>query len=150
MRKIVIFGATALMLAVVAGSASAAPAPKATGGVNWVGGSGGDLMIHASFNAHGTDPAKGEVVLFTSDGSISYKGDVECYAQNGNRAALAGPITEGGGGFTHFIFWVEDNGEGKKASGPDRIQTSRRNAMPACSTQAPVQLVTGGNLQVHE
>ena len=147
MRKFVPVLVAVFVMALVA-PALAAPAPKATGGAGWANVDRG-FTVHASFNAHGGLVPKGNVNVFTSDGSVDYKGDVTCYMEDGNQAAFSGPITQGGGGFTWFIIWVEDNGEGANASGPDMIQTSRRNSDPGCNTQEPVQEVEMGNIQVH-
>jgi len=151
MRKLVaIMGAGALML--VSGAAMAAGGgPKATGGVSWTNAAQG-FDAKATFNAQPDDPAKGTFRLELS-GSQNwwYKGEVTCYNQSGNVATFSGVVTasEGAGDPTTFKATVEDNGQGSKATGPDRIGT-QRNAS-GCSSHLPVlQNVTSGNLQVHQ
>ena len=86
----------------------------------------------------------------------SFKGEVTCYLQDGNRAAFSGVVTKASDNMTAATFFVEvvDNGEGAGVTAPDafRVLTPDPNNNPAdCPfTNQSGAVVTHGNIQVHE
>lgn len=130
------------------GSASLAKGgshPKATGGVK---AQAGTVEVQLDFNAHGTDPAKGNVLYRNSLGGW-FRGSVSCYLQEGNAARFSGPIEDGTYSGS-FVVEVQDNGQGSEAAGPDRIRVLIAGA-PDCSALSGAfpGTVTEGNLTVH-
>ncbi|MBC7933380.1 MAG: hypothetical protein H7Z38_22690 [Rubrivivax sp.] len=117
--------------------------PSATGGGTFV--LGDNVKRHFNFNAithtNGSvtghislsDPTgfpnqdvdgTGEPGLEGSSSGFDVKADVDCVDVNGNRAALSGIITDATPSSyigRRMILTVVDNGEGKKADGPDMI-----------------------------
>jgi hypothetical protein len=148
--------ALGLMLTVTAVAAS--PFGKATGGESNF--TVGDDSAHRSFNAQGdASGAKGQVesrVIDPASGEVvrQFHGVVDCYYQDGNKARFSGQITNAQGGQDtegrYFLWSVEDNGEGKKATGPDRFRAIRSVTPLDCQlTPLPAtQEVTKGNIQV--
>ncbi|KPL04226.1 MAG: hypothetical protein AMJ73_04465 [candidate division Zixibacteria bacterium SM1_73] len=84
-------------LLVIAGaglSLSASP-PKATGGVAFTTIEGGtEVQRKIEFNAHATDPAKGNLNYRDSNGDW-FRVDIQCVTVVGKRAFFSGPITSG-------------------------------------------------------
>ena len=84
-------------LLVIAGaglSLSASP-PKATGGVAFTTVEDGmDVQRQIEFNAHATDPAKGNLNYRDSNGDW-FRVDIQCVTVVGKRAFFSGPITSG-------------------------------------------------------
>ena len=134
----------------VLGSATAAPAPKATGGAGLV---AGGVALHISFNAQGTlTDAKGQVQYKASNGN-SFHGRVDCYNQAGNNATFSGVITKGEGTTAsgYFLVNVTDNGEGDTATGPDLLRVQQSGAPFSCAAVEPGLLpITEGNIQVQQ
>lgn len=161
MRKILSVALVACVaLLVVAASAFASPGPKATGGVEWL---SGNLDIHSEFTAQGTpDNAKGHVNVraenvLTNDLFLDYKGTVDCLRVVGNVAYISGSIDKisgsgasGPNGPSQYFLWaVEDNGEGAKATAPDAIFTIRSTSPLTCRANLTDRRdQVNGNIQV--
>ena len=67
--------------------------------------------------------AKGEMLFRAHDLRIELKGMVTCLAVFDNRAYLSGYVTRSNLPFqaSHFALMLEDNGEGSRATAPDRV-----------------------------
>lgn len=153
--------AAAVVFLVSTGSAlAAASGGKATGGVNYLGGSNYDY--HRSFTAQEVSPtvAKGQVetkVIDPATGQVvrRFHGNVDCYRRVSDNVAIfsgqidndQGPVAEAVEG--QFFEWVvEDNGEGANAA-PDRISALRGITPYNCKADVvPVRDVVNGNIQV--
>lgn len=77
--------------------------------------------VTARQNADGS--AKGEMLFRAHDLRIQLKGTVTCLAVVDNRAYLSGDVTQINLPFNaqHFALALEDNGEGSRATQPDRV-----------------------------
>ena len=125
---------------------------QASGGgtVIWVNGQKVTYGINARQFADGS--VQGEL-LFQEHGTLGHvKGTVTCLTIVGNRAYLTGNITQAPPAlnFPHFAIGLEDNGEGVKATGPDRISSLilLPQGWPSCYQSFPVTDWTHGNAQV--
>lgn len=152
MKRSLVVSSVVLMLVLMAVPVSAGPGnaqgphQKATGGV-WAAAGGADLQLE--FNAHGTDPVKGQVSYSATNGNW-FRGEVStCYFQDGNEAAFAGMVTDGNVTKGYFLIEVQDNGEGGQAD-PDFVRVRLADEEPECelSGSFPGE-VYAGNLQVH-
>ena len=149
MRRILTVAVAGALL-VVGGAAWAAQGEKTTGGVNYT--TDGGFAAQASFTAEGdTVDAKGRVNVRFSMEEWSFKGDVECYYQNGNMASFSGhmdtPTIEG----DVFRIIVLDAGE---PSAEDEIRIQRdfdpnRNLLDCDNPDPLLRPIEDGNLQVH-
>lgn len=121
-------------------------AGHATGGVKAM---DGDMALKLNFNAH-QGPVKGEVLYSDSSGT-KFKGEVnDCYFQQDNQAVFAGEVSKGNVSEKYFVVQVQDNGEGKKATGPDMLSVNLTDTLPTCTLEATLSAeVNKGNLQVH-
>ncbi len=110
------------------------PAPKASGNVVSEVLTGDLIGIRTMvFNAQGTlTEAKGHISFTLAWPPTSFlrtfEGEVTGFWQEGNRAAFRGVMTAQTGYSaddppTHFAVRVEDNGQGSKATGPDRFMS---------------------------
>jgi len=158
MRRIITLAAAGALL-VVGGAAWAAPGEKTTGGVNYT--TADEYAATVSFTAEGTPAlAKGMVNFRLSREEWSFKGDVDCYYQNGNMASFTGymdtPTTEG----DIFRVIVLDQGEPAPGDGQvpgtgDQIRIQRdffedRPNLLDCTNPDPLlRPIESGNLQVH-
>ena len=97
--------------------------------------------------------ARGNVNMRSSRPQFTYKGEVDCYHQVGNRATFSGEITRGGDPeMPFFIVWVEDNGEpGADAATPDILEAGVLSQSFDCTRQGTKWRtpIARGNLQVH-
>ena len=132
----------------VAAPATAAPEPKAAGGVQYVNNLGVDVKL--SFTAQGTPAsAKGNINFRLASG-LEVKAEVDCLSQEGNQAVLSGR-TKGNSQPGQFIrLVVQDNGE---PGTTDLVRASRRPLTEApfncaMAVRPATQQVTNGNLQV--
>jgi hypothetical protein len=148
---------TLTALAVAPAAANADDTGKATGGGKSPGGlaqAGGPIPFGFAFTAQDTLAPKGHFVFQRPEGS--FEGTVTCYTQEGKEAAFSGPITEASGIFAGMVgetayYGVQDNGQGARATGPDRIQVELGPQHAGNCPISPVYPyeVTSGNIKVH-
>ena len=136
----------------VGAAEAAGGGPKATGGAH-------SPLSDLSFNAQeGPNGPKGRVNYRAVDamtGEVtSFKGEVTCYTQEGNRAAFSGEVTKSSENVDYdtFLFEVVDNGEGTGITPPGDAFRFEEDADPEeCEiTEMTDTVVTNGNIQVHE
>jgi hypothetical protein len=118
-----------------------------TGGVK---ATAGGYSIQLDYNAR-ANPLKG-MVKYSDTLGMSFMGKVDkCYTQSGDMAVFAGTVEKGSVAEAYFLVEVQDNGEGKKATGSDMLGVSFSNVVPTCTINPALlnAVVTKGNLQVH-
>ena len=159
MRKFVPVLAAVFVMALVA-PAFAAPAPKATGGVGFLGFD--NTPRNAQFNAHEAKdgrPAKGMLRQTRPDTGDHFVVDVTCVDVDGIEAFFGGVVTQGTGAFASRVgqgiyATAEDNGEPGAAGDEFRplFVASEAVACAMVASQTPLArfMVTSGNLQVHD
>ncbi len=120
---------------------------KATGQIVALAGS---ASLNLIFDAHNTDPLKGNVAYTNSAGKY-FNGSVDvCYIQKDNKATFAGHITDSNYGLAYFIVDVIDIGEGDNAEGQDAVRVRVQNTEPNCTIGSSFPgSVIEGNIQVH-
>lgn len=136
MRKLVITAFLVLvltMMLVVPAMAAAPTLHKVTAGGGMIGAilfPAEGIFSNTGFTAqqiNESGDAKGECVFWLRmyDPDIRIKLDILYLAVDGNEAWLGGVITQSNVGFipvgTGMVFKVVDNGQGSKATGPDRL-----------------------------
>lgn len=96
--------------------------------------------------------AKGELLVQRYDDRIQFKGTVTCLVVIDNRAFISGTLTKAAPPFDHprFAIALEDNGEGKNATAPDRVSSLAfpGDQSPNCYNVSPGLDWTNGNAQV--
>lgn len=136
----------------VTGVASAAPAPKTTGGGQVLVGSKGAGDTIAFTAQGGTDGVKGQIQYVDREvgsgkGQTVYHGQPACLDVVGNVAKVAGTWGDGG----TFQLYVEDNGEGKDATD---VVTLMQGEPATCDFDEPEDedkvALARGNAQVHQ
>lgn len=147
MRKILTLAVAGALL-LVGGAAGAAQGEKTTGGVNYTTADG--FAAQASFNAEGDAvDAKGRVAVRFSVEEWTFKGDVECYYQDGNMSSFSGTMDEPTVQGDTFRIIVRDAGE-PSAADQIRIQRGDAQRLADCTEPDPVlRPIEDGNLQVH-
>lgn len=109
------------------------------------------VSAHSMINGNTT----GQFLALGHDGSLLFKGSVSCLVVVGNRAYITVDITQAPPFVfdpmpARFALGLEDNGEGRNATGPDRISLLRvlYEDDPVCQRVAPSLDWTNGNAQV--
>ena len=150
MKRLLLAAVAVVAIGAAVPAALAAPAPKATGDVDWSYAPSATTG-HVSFNAQGTiTDAKGELVYSDSTGGQLH-GVVTCYKQvNATTAVFSGKITDGSPGYVapadpYFVAKVVDNGTPGTA-GPDKIAVWANAGPRSCDVSFNPDFadVTGG------
>ena len=148
MRRYVIYVMVILLLLMMVAPAAVGaggPHPKATGEAWFMAGS---VELYVHFNAHGTDPAKGEA-YYENDLGHWFAGDVNCYYQSENEAAFGGMVYDGTYDLEYFLIEVQDNGKGGSGD-PDKIRVRLFDSEPECELSGSFPGVRAeGNITVH-
>jgi hypothetical protein len=132
---------------VVAAPAMAAPADKTTGGGKFDSLAAADDVL-VTMTAQGTPTsAKGNFDYRRNSDGLTFKGDVTCYSQSGNRAAFSGPVIAGNATQGYFLTEVNDGGNGPNV---DTIRVRLFDTPPSCVLSGVFPgFVFKGNLTVH-
>jgi hypothetical protein len=143
-------GVAGVALALSGVSASAGQGDAATGGGQILVGSDGGAGSTIAFTAQGTAEAgRGQVQYVDRSGEeqVVQHGTVTCIDVQGNEARIAGTWRDGGS----FGLYVQDNGEGSKATGEDMIALTPD--LTGCESDRDDNDPTGlarGNAQVRD
>lgn len=123
--------------------ADAADAGSLGGSVRAGTGSG---AFHLNLSAEST-PLGGDVRYEPARGAALQGRVSECYRRDGRRVAIAGELIDAP--HPYFEIVVEDHGQGRNASEPDRAEFRSVSASPTCDLgTAPAFAVTSGNVDV--
>lgn len=144
-------GSIAITTVLSVGMASAAPAPKTTGGGQVMVGTKGAGDTIAFTAQGGSDGVKGQIQYVdreggSGQGQTTYHGQPACLDVAGNVAKVAGTWRDGG----TFQLYVEDNGEGKDSTD---VVTLLQGEPASCDFDEPADdekvALARGNAQVH-
>ena len=151
MKKVLVAALALVAIGIAVPMALGAPAPKATGGVDWTA-PGGSLTGHTSFTAQGTPLAATGQVQYQDSLGTQFHGVVDCFNETAsNEAVFSGTITNGNATDTYFLADVIDNGTPGTA-GPDQIGVQTSASPFDCGGHRHhihIWDVTNGNLDVH-
>jgi hypothetical protein len=130
--------------------AGAASENKVTGGGQFLVPTDGGAGSTIAFTAQGTaDGAKGQIQTQdrSGDAKVNRHGTVDCVAVTGNTAKIAGTWRNG----DFFHLYVEDNGQGSKATGADGLVLDYDADDNACDFDTPDETsdLGRGNIKVH-